>query len=215
MIKDVVHIRDNVSVQLVGRGKVEPPTSDSPPGDAPKVTGYVRAWLKDEEGKEVSGTRREGGNVFTNYGREWLIHQMSWAAWGGTLETSTPLGPGAVLGRPYSRILYIGVGDNAGLEVPAVTQLGGSLPYVIPELYRKQIVLPPVLPVLGVVRYSVEFLKDEISIPFQKDVDELGLYLDRATPGEIAHPPVAYKVIESIPKTTAFSMIIEWEIRIA
>jgi len=181
------------------------------------VSGYVRAWLSDDDGKVVPGSWREGHNVFTLTGREYLTQQISWAAWTGARGTSTPGGPLGAAGVPNPRVLYIGCGDNAGLEVATVTKLGNAVPFVAApaNTYLKAVTVPPTYPSAGVVRYSVSFLPAEISLGAPQDYNEFGLYLDSATITAVDNAPIAYKVIDTLSKTTAYTLNVEWEVRFA
>ena len=187
--------------------------------DLVSIEGYVKAWLSDpacDLGNVVPGSWREGYNVITMSGREYIAQQMSWAAWTGARGTSTPYGPLGAAGIPNPRVLYIGVGDNAGLEVVTTTQLGNAVPYIAaPNTYLKAVTVPPTFPSAGRVCYSVSFATTEISLGAPQNINEFGLFLDSSDPLITTNAPIAYKVIDTLSKTSAFILNVEWEVRLA
>ena len=74
------------------------------------IKSNITAFLR-ERGKIVSGSLREGHNVFTTVGRNLLSKLIAWSVSG--------------IGTPFTqrRVYWIGVGTGTQLEVPSVTSL--------------------------------------------------------------------------------------------
>jgi len=194
-----------------------------------ELKGNFSALLR-ERGKIVPNSRREGHNVFTITGRNWLSKLISW-------QTIQGYPPGDV---PFThrRIRWIGVGVGSQFEVTTVTSL------VTPTLITATDYLVSVdhilteFPTSTSVRFYREFGATEISLVPGPPiiVSEAGLYVDvnrwdfdpgeggtedAQAPGELTtldpqvgtNPPVAYKAFEGIPKTQAFTLEVRWEFR--
>lgn len=207
MFKEITRVLDRLMVRL-GHNWSQ---SDAPAPDGPKLEGYVKVTLKDKDGNVLQQT--EGTNVITLYGREYFARNMCWAVWGGSPGASTPDADDGASGVPNHRVLYIGVGTGGVLEQASVEELGAAVPYAV-GLYRK-VVDTPTHPSIGVSRFQVEFLASEISFPPMgtQHINEFGLFLDNAGPSVASCTPIAYKVTEPLPKTQAFSMLVQWEVR--
>lgn len=211
MIKELVHVWDNVTARFRGTGGMQV-VSSPPKLCGPRIRGFVTTRLRDAQGRVIRESK--GENIWTLYGREYLAHQISWHAYpGADRTTATPAGEDGVVGVPNPGVLYIGVGVGEGrLELASTSQLYTPTPYA-EGLYLKRISLPAEYPSNGAVRYTTEFLKNEISLPDPVDITEFGLFLDSADPTEQYNPPVAYKVMEPQTKTLAVALEVEWEVR--
>lgn len=212
MLRDAIRVVDRLKVWLGGKSYSSPEIRP----DNPTVEGYVRVCLRDKDGQVVPGSQREGKNVITLYGKEWLARHMCWSVWGGSPDLSTPDADGGAVGTPDHCVLYIGVGTGGVLEQASVSQLGAAASYTdAPFLYRKEITTPVVHPSATTSRFEVEFLVSDISTPGlgTQIINEFGLYLDNTDVLVPDEPPIAYKVTEPLPKTSAYSMLVQWEVR--
>lgn len=192
------------------------------PEDRIEVRGNFVA-LCTERGKYVQGSKREGHNVFTTTGRDWLAHLVPWATIG------TP-----DVAYTQRRLRWMGVGIGTQLEVEGVTSLdtptlATATEYLVP-LQFASFPEPKAMTVIKI------FGPTEIShsgfgpIP----VTEAGLFVDvfpastfggtedgdllptidtTLNPIVAANAPVAYKTFEAINKTADFNLEIRWTFR--
>jgi len=177
-------------------------------------------------GKIVPGSRREGHNVFTVTGRNWLSKLVAWQTIAGT-------------DVPYTqrRIRWFGVGTGEQLESVTVTSL--AEPALLTS--SQYLVTPQAIefPTSSSVRFIREFGLNEITVANTPvSVREAGLFADvnPAKPGnpndgyeDVEHspgtvdtilspyvdnnPPVAYKAFEALTKTVDFTLEIRWDFR--
>jgi hypothetical protein len=182
-----------------------------------QVEGWVQAVMR-ERGKIVPGTRREGKNIWTNTGREFLAMLMSLQAGSTPFRTDS--------------VALIGVGTGSQVES------GGVIKLVTPVAYSgtnflAALDIPPTFPLSPsrtTVRYSRTFLQNELTLTSgsQVDISELGLFTNGSpsasppyTPGTrditlanaAAQAPVAYKTFEPVTKTDVLEFEVSWEIR--
>ena len=188
------------------------------------IESNISVYLR-ERGKIVPGSRREGHNVFTITGKNWLSRLIAWHA------ISAP--PGADFPYTHRRVRWLAVGSGSQLEVATVSALANPLPYTT-GLY-----LAPLdsvsFPTSTSVRFSKEFAANEITLAGTPvDVSEFGLYADTnpaststanddnpfgtgedtvLNPAIGTNPPIAYKSTEVLPKTVDFTLVTEWEFR--
>jgi len=191
-----------------------------------EIVGNFSALCR-ERGKIVPGTRREGHNVFTSNGRNWLSKLIAWQTIGST-------------DAPYTRrrARWMGVGTGSQFEVTTVAAL--NAPALVNATDYLATIDSVTFPTLSSVKFTKEFAGSEISFSGSTvEVTEAGLYVD-VNPAEIAapcaaytgtedaeasgetttldpnvgsNPPVAYKVFEALPKTPDFILEINWEFR--
>ena len=192
--------------------------------------GWVRLFLR-ERGKIVPGSHREGHNVWTNTGKEYLaLHQ--------TIQPSPPSPPAPYPDpSPYrvDLIAYIGVGAGSQIEDPGVLSLqtplsysGGTGPGAGTFLAPIQSASFPLTPSRTTVEYHRVFAETEISqtVPSSVTISEMGLFTsgdpttDRASGprdtrliSAAMQAPVAYKTFEPIVKRSDLSLEIYWQIR--
>jgi hypothetical protein len=190
-----------------------------------QVVGNFEALMRCR-GRIVAGSKREGHNIFTVSGRNWLTKLISWR----TI---------AVNDIPYThrRIRWIGMGKGSQLEAPTVAALAdpvlaSSAQYLVPL----QIVE---FPTSSSVRFIKEFTLGEITVSNTPvGISEAGLFVDvnPAEPGNLndgyedaaytpglvntvlnpavaTNTPVAYKAFEGMTKTVDFSLEIRWDLR--
>lgn len=179
-----------------------------------ETKNWVKVVLR-ERGKIVA--TREGKNVWTNSGREYLAQLMS-PQDGGT---------------PYRSdvVAYFGVGTGLQLEVPGVTTLLTPIAYSSGLFLADiQTVSFPLYPIRTTVSYKRIFIENEITlVPGTVMISEFGLYTNgdpASTPNPYAFgsrdrtyavsknaAPVAYKTFEPVGKTDTMQLEVIWEIR--
>jgi hypothetical protein len=222
MFKDIVRVADSGFMKLRGYvGKLLDERTWFEPSDEKSVVevkGWVSLCLR-ERGKIVPGSRREGHNIWTNTGREYLALLMS-------IETP----PTSAFRN--DRIAYIGVGTGSTVEDVSVLRLVNPVQYTIGQFLAPLDVPPtfPLTPTRTTVRYHRTFAEDEITLTpsSQVNISEIGLFTNGSptapipyTPGTrdtgIANAgsqaPSAYKTFEPIGKTDSLELEIAWEIR--
>lgn len=189
------------------------------------VLGNFFAVLR-EGGKIVPGSRREGHNIFTTTGRNWLAKLVAWYS---TASGDTPF--------TRRRVRWIAMGTGLQIEAATVSQLatpvlGTSTNYMVPL----QVVE---FPTSNSVRFIKEFLLNEITFsPTPVILREAGLFADvnpastggstdgsedvPLDPGSVettlnpavsTNPPVAYKSFEPLTKTVDFTLEVRWDFR--
>lgn len=188
-----------------------------------EIVSNMRAALRSN-GKLV--TERVGHNVFTVNGKNWLSKLCGWKT------LSTP-GLGDDTAYTSRRVRWMAVGSGANLEVVTVSSLNTPVAYDSSGNH-----LAPIdsteFPTSTSVKFIKEFGANEISISGIVSVSEAGLFVDvndvdnlggdedspfgtgEATtldPTEQFNPPVAYHTFEALPKSTDFTLAIEWEFR--
>ena len=208
-----VHLRTRAGEIIAGRSLLS--DLDKP---VVEVKGWVELCLR-ERGKIVPGSRREGFNIWTNTGREYLAMLMSLESSGTAFRTDS--------------VAYIGVGTGGFVEEASVLNLQTPIPYS-GSLFLAGLDVPPSFP-LAPTRTTVQFhrifVEDEITtvsgagIP-PVMVSELGLFTNGAqgtgyAPGTRdtsmenapAQNPCAYKSFEPVGKTNALQLEVSWQIR--
>lgn len=192
------------------------------PEDRIEVRGNFEAFCT-ERGKYVPGTKREGHNVFTTAGRDWMAHLVAWATIGIPDVAFT-----------QRRLRWIGIGTGNQAEVEGVTGLA------IPALSTPTAYLIPLqftsFPEPKAMQVTKVFGPSEISHsgfgPIA--VTEAGLFVDvfpastaggtedgdllptidtTLNPVVASNAPVAYKTFEAINKTADFNLEIRWTFR--
>lgn len=181
-----------------------------------EVKGWVSLCLR-ERGKIVPGSRRDGHNIWTNTGREYLALLMSLTDGSNTFRKDA--------------IAYIGVGIGAQLEDVSVLNLVNPVAYAPSAFLAALEIAPtfPLTPTRTTVRYKRVFTEDEITLsPSTVNVSEMGLFTngspiavpayafgtrDTTYANRMSQAPAAYKTFEPVPKTNALQLEISWEIR--
>lgn len=168
-----------------------------------------------EGGVLVPGSVREGHNVITDYGREWLARLVPW-------ETITGVSDDVA----YSdmRIRWISIGTGGLVEVPGVSQMGN------PVTYDGTNYLCPLDPASGrswrthpvptSVKFKHEYPGSELPGILITPASEAALFADyyngapTLDPTLPTHTPVAYKrIYPPLTKNTIQTLTIEWELR--
>ena len=210
MIKDLVHVSDRGSVR-VGNEVREWGEEKS----VVEVEGWVSLCLR-ERGKYVKGSRREGKNIWTNTGREYLALLMS-------------LMTGPTTAFRTDSMAYIGVGTGSQLESASVLALVTPIAYTTGQFLAALDVPPtfPLTPTRTTVQYHRIFVEGEITLsPGTVNISELGLFTN-GDPGSSYSPgsrittiaaagsqaPNAYKTFEPVGKTNNLQLEVSWQIR--
>lgn len=213
--KDRINVNDAGAVRLIDTSTGVKQYNWGDNESVVEVNGWVRALLR-ERGKIVHGSLREGHNIWTNTGREFLAMLMSIA----TAPTTKFRG---------DSVSYIGVGIGAQVEDSGVIQILTPVAYAT-GLFLAFLDVPPTFPLSPsrtTVRYHRTFLENELTLTggSRVDVAELGLFTDGAPPNFIAgtrdrtignaaqQAPAAYKSFDKIGKTDSTQLEIAWEIR--
>lgn len=176
-----------------------------------------------ERGKLVPGSRREGHNVFTNNGKNWLSKLVAWNTIAGADEAYT-----------HRRVRWMGVGTGSQLEVANVVSLAQAIVADSLGNYLLPISYPQTFPTSTSVQFIREFGVNEITLTGAPViVTEVGLFVDvndadnqgtedvavgggvftTLDPEVPTNAPVAYKSFEALTKTVDFSLEFRWEFR--
>lgn len=183
-----------------------------------EVHGWVNLVCR-ERGKIVPGSHREGHNVWTNTGREYLTQLMALAVVGS---------PGAIR---IDSVAYIGAGIGTQVEEPNVSRLASPIETVFGQ-FLSQLDLPdfPLSPARTTVRFKKTFREDELTflVTDKVNLSELGLFTNgnpaSVPPNQVGRDvtyniastqaPVAYKSFDPVSKTGAMQLEVSWEIRL-
>ena len=111
------------------------------------------------------------------------------------------------------------VGTGTQLETSSVSSLVTPVVFDAAGNYLAQIVAPNELPGTGISAiFQRVFGINEISLPTQVDVTEVGLFPGGPTASPLqptisVHPPIAYKSFPAVPVTVEFLFSVRWEIK--
>lgn len=216
IFKDAVKIVDRLILSSP-LGTVVKRAFDSPNEEIVQIKGFFSIQMR-ERGKKVPGGSREGYNIWTLTGREYLAQLMSVAAFV----------PVETYGRE-DHIYYIGFGTGTTPEVSTVSALVAPVPYdSAGGNFLAKLDLPtyPLSPTKTTVKYSRIFSETELSYASTVSLSEAGLFTDgdplsNYAPGTrdttianaASQSPAAYKTFEPIKKTQNYQMEANWEIR--
>lgn len=191
-----------------------------------QVIANFRATLR-ERGKLKAW--REGHNVMTNHGRDWLAHLSAWKqlASGGADDK----------GFTNRRVRWVGVGTGAQLEQSTVTKLATPVKATATDYF---IPIQTVdFPTSTSVRFLTEFGYNQISLDstYTVAVTEASLFADVQRVSQVGglddlpfdgaggsgqttldpayqqNVPVTYKTFGVLTKTTDFTLEIQWTLR--
>lgn len=217
--KDFVRVADGGYARL--RNRLGEIIAGREFGDEEKSVVEVKGWVSlclRERGKIVPGSRRDGHNIWTNTGREYLALLMSLKDTNNTFRKDA--------------IAYIGVGIGAQLEDVNVLALDNPIAFA-PSVFLADLDIQPSFPLTPTrttVRYKRTFTEDEITLsPGTVNISEMGLFTngspislptayafgtrDVTYANRLAQAPAAYKTFEPVSKTNALQLEISWEIR--
>jgi hypothetical protein len=152
-ISDIVRVMDRGIANLRSRaGEIIGGRKWGDGDSVVEVQGWVKLLMR-ERGKIVPGSHREGHNIWTNTGREYLALLMSIASAPST-------------GFRSDKIAYIGVGTGAQVEEAGVLRLITPVAYVTGQFLAPLDVPPtfPLTPTRTTVRYHRIFAEDQITL---------------------------------------------------
>jgi hypothetical protein len=190
-----------------------------------QVEGFFSAVCR-ERGKLVYGTRREGKNIWTLTGREFLAQLMSYSFYGTAAHGSGS--PNPDLPTRDDRIRYFGFGIGTQPEVSSVTALVTPITFDGGGTYLAQVALPtyPLAPSRSTVEYGRTYTELELSFAGTVNLTEAGLFTDgdsganyaprtrdTSLANAAAQAPAAYKSFEPLKKTQNFVLDVSWQIR--
>lgn len=162
------------------------------------------AWLTDEQGRVVPGSRRVGHNVFTDTGRDWLRDLVSWSA----------LSPDVALDS--RRFRWVGVGTGSQLELNNIEGLvtplalsGGDYITTLPAWTAPTLTSKKFTIVFGAGAFGGDYAISEAGI-FVDVHDGVGTLLDPSVSDNV---PVAYKAFDALTKLDAQTLTVTWEFR--
>lgn len=199
-----------------------------------QVKSNLFITARDDRGKIVA--RREGHNIFLDFGREWLAGLIAYASFGPDVP------------EDIRRVRYMGFGVGGTRQIapafadtapitdyapvggftqtdtdPTLTTLerpvrvsGSSGPGTSPgDAWIGQVQAPAAHPLPTSVTFRRLFTLSEISYaPYiSVPLSEVGLFLDDADTNFKNNNIVAYDTFDTISKTTAFELEVSWTLR--
>lgn len=228
-LRDTVRIGDRLAVHLRprrGRGR----GGGAPPILPPETN--VEITLRDKPGGKVV-EKRSGHNIFLNYGREWLSELTSLDAGAASFRDDRIrymafgiAGTRQLVSVSTIQSLHSGW---SGYTTPAQddtdpTVTGLEYPVEIAASdYYDDVSQPATFPQAGIARYTCVVGYTEISYPggpTSVPLSEIGLFTS-AVPSQstapTAAPPerymVAYNTFDTLSKTSAYVLQVDWELR--
>ncbi len=217
MFKDFVRVADQGFANLRSRaGAIIAGRSWGEEKSVVEVEGWVSLCLR-ERGKIVPGSRRDGKNIWTNTGREYLALLMS-------LQTAP------TTAFRTDSMAYIGVGIGSQVEAASVLALASPVAYTT-GLFLAALDVPPLFPLTPTrttVQYHRIFIENEITLNpgDTASISEIGLFTNgnpasSYAPGTrvttiaaaAAQNPNAYKTFEPVGKTSNLQLEVSWQIR--
>jgi hypothetical protein len=184
-----------------------------------------------ERGKIVE--RRDGHNIFLNLGREWLSQLIAYTTFGPLTGERDDRIRYMGFGIGGNRQLQLGTapiitpypGTNAQTDSdPTLTVLerpvrlsGSTDPYPGQgsDVWLGQVQAPPVHPLPTQVTFSRVFTSTEISYGplLSVPLSEIMLFTNAANPNVYNNTGVAYDTFDTLSKTTAFELEVNWTLR--
>jgi hypothetical protein len=209
------------------------------PGTKIEVRSNLMITVR-ERGKIVR--RHKGHNIWLNLGSEYLSQLIYYTSFTGVFPTAVGvpfrndrvqyigLGIGgnqqtslSVANSPPITPAYAGSNLQTDtdptvttLERPVrVTGTSTNPPYDPSDAWLGQVQAPPVIPAPNQVTFSRLFSTTDISYsPFLSvPLSEVALYTSAANPNVYNNTAIAYDTFNTITKTSAFSLEIDWTIR--
>jgi hypothetical protein len=191
-----------------------------------------------ERGKIVD--RREGHNIWLNLGREYLAKLISYKTFippvfeedarirymglgiGGTRQLAVGIQPGSANVAPLTPA-YAGTNTQTDVD-PTVTtlerpvRLSGSstnYPGLAGDTWLGQIQAPADHSIPTQVTFRRVFSEIELNYPpfLSVPLSEIGLLTSASVPNFYKNTLVAYDTFDSLSKTSAFSLEVDWTIR--
>lgn len=204
--------------------------------DEVEVRSNLRLCLR-ERGKIIA--KREGHNIWLNTGREYLAQLMALQSYvpdtpmrndrikymgfgiGGTRQLAT-----ALANSPPMSVAYPGTNLQVDTD-PTLTRLerpvrisgsttGPTDPYSVADVWLATIQAPPIQTTATQITFRRIFAQTEISYGTFSSVplSEIGLFTSQAQPlGQPYNVPVAYDTFDTLSKTGAFELELDWTVR--
>lgn len=225
-MKDRVQVYDQLELIGIEHNHKNSLAFCPPVKELVQIEGHF-SMVSRERGKLVHGTRREGKNIWTLTGREYLAQLMSYASYGTSAHDGGSANPD-VPARD-DRIRYLGFGTGTQPEVSSVSALVTPIAYDGGGNFLAQVGIPtyPLLPSRTTVRYTRSFTELELSFSGTVTLTEAGLFTDGSASSSYAprtrdvtlanaaaQAPAAYKSFEPLKKTQNFVLEVNWEIRL-
>lgn len=198
-----------------------------------EVKQNVKLTLR-ERGKIVA--RREGHNIFVDLGREWLSELIAYASYspdvtirddrvkymgvgiGGTRQLQASVANSPPISPPYSGTNIQEDTDVTVTTLERPVRLSGSFanyPGVVGDIWIGVLASADPNTVPTQVTFKRIFSQTEISYgPFVSvPMSEVGLFTAAADPGNYQNTLIAYDTFDTLSKTTAFDLEVEWTIK--
>jgi len=217
MLNDLVRVNDAGRIQMRSKTAALLEKRWGGEDSVVEVKGWVSALLR-ERGKIVPGSRRQGHNIWTNTGREYLAMLM-------TLQSNGS--------SPYraDHVAYMGVGTGSQTEDATVTHL------VTPAAVQAGTYLVPIdngattfplTPTRTTVQFEHIYAEGDITYGATSSltITELGLFTDgeqyaftqgardTGMTNSLLQSPIAYKnLLEPLTKTSGLEFQVDWQIR--
>lgn len=188
-----------------------------------------------ERGKIVA--RREGHNIWLDLGREWLAQLIGYATLTPGLTTFTDnrvrymgVGVGGTRQLALGEVAiapivtaYPGTNNQTDID-PTVTLLerpvrvtGGSsaFPYDPGDEWLAQVQAPPTFPTASQATFTRVFSETDVSYsPYLTvPLSEIMLFLNGADPNAYNNTGIAYDTFDTLSKTSAFELEVNWTVR--
>jgi len=175
-----------------------------------ELLANVTAFLR-EDGHVVPGSIREGHNILTRFGAEWLAQLCAWSTLGAGVVHDTPL--------DSRRVRWASVGTGVQLEAVSIAQM------VAPSLVSGSDYLDAIDPGAEVSwpvpsSKKLEHVFGTADLPDPVTVTEAALFVDFNDGGTIldpavaTNPPIVYKVISpALVKDSSKELVLRWELR--
>lgn len=219
-MKDEVTVRDYLGVAGGGRSVF---AGDPVEKERVYIEGFFSMYAR-ENGKIVPGSHRDGKNIWTLTGREFLARLMSYAAYSPDEAARN------------DRIRYLGFGVGTTPEVSSVSQLVSPIAYTASSggLFLAELAIPTYpFQTSGsfgtAVRYTREFSETELSTSGSVLLTEAGIFTDgsaTASPDPFEpgtrdltlaqaqfQAPMGYKTFEAFRKTQNMIISCFYEVR--
>jgi hypothetical protein len=222
---DLVRVTDQLRFGFLQDGQPMKTVTCAPEKEDVKIEGFFSMVCR-ERGKLVYGTRREGKNIWTLSGREFLSQLMSYSFYGTSAHNSGS--PNPDLPARDDRIRYFGFGTGTQPEVDSVIALVNPIAVDGGGNFLAQVSLPsyPLSPSKTTVEYSRTYSELELSFSGTVNLTEAGLFTDGSPTANYApltrdvtlanaaaQAPDAYKAFEPLKKTQNFVLDVSWQIR--
>lgn len=216
MLKDLVRVTDRGFARLRNRvGEIVAGREFDTELPVVQVKGWVTLVAR-RYGKKVPGLCRDGHNIWTNTGREYLSMLMTYDTNGSTrLRTD--------------QVAYFGWGTGSQTEDAGVTGLVTPVAYTTGQFLAAvdhTATTFPLNPTRTSVKYYRLFTTAEITFLLSfVSLTEIGLFTngnqstfapagrDTTLANAASQSPLAYKAFEPIGKTTDLELEASWEIR--